>query len=128
MKGKRLSAEKIWRRLEKNHRDELSVRRSSTVIIGVDVLYRVNYFVDELHGDSRDDPLCLGEGTLQCAQGHSCFLGRHSREQLGETLGQKSPSHRGQEENHTEASAGRTTESKIVVSGNSVSPFPFFPS
>jgi hypothetical protein len=31
-------------------------------------------------------------------------------------------------ENHTEANAGRTTESKSVVSGNSVSPFPFCPS
>ena len=34
----------------------------------------------------------------------------------------------GQEDIHTEANAGRTTESKSVVSGNSGSPFPFCPS
>jgi len=84
--------------------------------------------MNEFHSDSRDDPLCFSEGTLQCAQGDSCFLGGHSREQLGEMPGQKSPSHWSQEENHTEANAGRTTVSKIVVSGSSVSPFPFFPS
>ena len=69
-----------------------TVRRSSAVIIGVDVFYRVNYLVNELHSDARDDPLCFGEGTLQTAQGHSCFLGGHPREQLEEAPDQRSSS------------------------------------
>jgi hypothetical protein len=42
----------------------LSSQRSSAVIIGVDVLDRVNYLMDELHGDARDDSFRFGEGTL----------------------------------------------------------------
>lgn len=104
-------------------------RRSSTVIIDVDVLYRVNYLMDELHGDTRDGSFCFGESTLQCAQRHSCFLCGYSREKLWKSWIRRHSSGSGTKKiNHTEASAGRTTESKSEVSGNSASPFPFCPS
>lgn len=92
------------------------------------MLYGINYFVDQLHGDARYDPLRFGECALQSAQGYSRFLGGYPREQLGERPGQVSLSHWDCEEDRTEANAGRTTESKMVVSGNSASPFPFCPS
>lgn len=60
------------------------VRRSSAVIIDIDMFYRLNYLVNEFHSDTRDDSLCFSEGTLQSAQGHPCFLGGYTWEQLGE--------------------------------------------
>lgn len=45
----------------------LTSLKSSAVVIDVDMFHRFNYLMNELHGDARDDSLCFGESTLQCA-------------------------------------------------------------
>lgn len=61
----KLSVGKIWLRLQKTQRS--SSLKSSAIVVDVDVFHRINYLMNELHGDARDDSLRFGESTLQCA-------------------------------------------------------------
>lgn len=53
------------------------------------MLDRVNDFIDQFHGDPRNDALSLGECTLERAEGYSCLLGGHAREKLIENSGRQ---------------------------------------
>jgi hypothetical protein len=55
----------------------------SSIIL--DMLDRINNFVDQFHRYSWDNPLCIRKCPLKSAESYSRFLRRHSWEKLGST-------------------------------------------
>lgn len=83
------------------------------------MFYRVNYLVDELQSHTRDDAFGVSECTLQSTEGDTSFLGGYTGEQLYTCISQAK--HMKMRWGRTDAIAGRTTESSMVVSGKSSS-------